>query len=67
MLVQLKTRAAVEKAAEIGAVDGVYFGLVDIAADIGLLGKPMDLTVWEPIMPAARELMMQGVPVGTLV
>ncbi|MGI9522063.1 MAG: HpcH/HpaI aldolase family protein [Hyphomicrobiaceae bacterium] len=70
VLVQLETKAAVAKAVEIGAVDGVdgvFFGPADIAADIGLLGKPMDPAVWELIMPAAKALMANGVPVGTLV
>lgn len=70
VLVQLETKAAVEKATEIGAVDGVdgvFFGPADIAADIGLLGKPMDSAVWDLIMPAAKALMANGVPVGTLV
>ncbi|MFY0614348.1 MAG: 4-hydroxy-2-oxo-heptane-1,7-dioate aldolase [Hyphomicrobiaceae bacterium] len=70
VLVQLETKAAVEKALDIGAVDGVdgvFFGPADIAADIGLLGKPMDSTVWDLIMPAAKALIANGVPVGTLV
>lgn len=70
VIVQLETRAAVEQAAAIAAVDGVsgvFFGPADIAADIGLLGRPMDPVVWDLIMPAAKQLMDQGMPVGTLV
>ncbi len=70
ILVQLETRDALGRAAEIGAVDGVhgvFFGPADIAADIGLLGKPLDPAVWDLIRPAARTLMDMGVPVGTLV
>ncbi|MEZ5739829.1 MAG: aldolase/citrate lyase family protein [Burkholderiaceae bacterium] len=70
ILVQLETRAAVGQAAQIAAVDGVsgvFFGPADIAADIGLLGKPMDPAVWDLILPAARSLMEAGMPVGTLV
>jgi len=70
ILVQLETRDALDRAAEIGAVDGVhgvFFGPADIAADIGLLGKPLDSAVWDLIRPAARTLMDMGVPVGTLV
>lgn len=70
VLLQVETIEAVNRATEIGAVDGVdgvFFGPADIAADIGLLGKPMDPQVWEAIWPAARELMDTGVPVGTLV
>lgn len=57
VLVQLETKVAVEKATEIGAVDGVegvFFGPADIAADIGLLGKSMDPAVWNLIMPATE-------------
>jgi 4-hydroxy-2-oxoheptanedioate aldolase len=70
VLMQLETRAALELAGEIGAVDGVdgvFFGPADIAADIGLLGKPLDDAVWDLIRPAAKTLMDMGVPVGTLV
>lgn len=70
ILVQLETRAAVGRAEEIGAVEGVsgvFFGPADIAADLGLLGKPTDPAVWELIMPAAKKLMARGIPVGTLV
>jgi 4-hydroxy-2-oxoheptanedioate aldolase len=70
VIVQVETLAAVEQSLEIGhvaGVDGVFFGPADIAADIGLLGKPMDPTVWEVIRPAAQKLIKSGVPVGTLV
>jgi len=70
VLLQLETLAAIEQANEIAAVEGVsgiFFGPADIAADMGLLGKPMDPAVWEVIRPAAKKLMDAGVPVGTLV
>lgn len=70
VLLQVETRAAVEQAVEIGSVDGVsgiFFGPADIAADIGKLGKPLDDAVWDLIRPAAKALMAQGIPVGTLV
>ncbi|MEZ8016140.1 MAG: HpcH/HpaI aldolase/citrate lyase family protein [Ascidiaceihabitans sp.] len=70
VILQLETQSAVAMAAEIGSQDGVsgvFFGPADIAADMGLLGKPMDNAVWDLIMPAARALMAKGVPVGTLV
>lgn len=70
VIVQLETRAAIERAEEIAAVDGVsgvFFGPADIAADIGLLGNAMDPAVWDLIRPVARKLMAKGVPVGTLV
>jgi 4-hydroxy-2-oxoheptanedioate aldolase len=70
IILQLETQSAVALAEDIGTLDGVsgvFFGPADIAADMGLLGKPMDDAVWDLIMPAARALMAKGVPVGTLV
>ena len=70
VILQLETAHAIAHAEEIAAVDGVsgvFFGPADIAADIGLLGKPLDPAVWDLIMPAAKKLMAAGVPVGTLV
>jgi 4-hydroxy-2-oxoheptanedioate aldolase len=70
VIVQAETRAAVEQALQIGqveGVDGVFFGPADIAADIGLLGRPTDPEVWDVIRPAARRLIEAGIPVGTLV
>ncbi|MEZ5650501.1 MAG: HpcH/HpaI aldolase/citrate lyase family protein [Burkholderiaceae bacterium] len=70
VLVQAETREAVARASELGAVDGVdgvFFGPADIAADIGLLGQPMNPAVWDLIKPAARALLDAGVAVGTLV
>jgi 4-hydroxy-2-oxoheptanedioate aldolase len=70
VLVQVETRAAIAQVLEIGRVegiDGVFFGPADIAADIGLLGKPSDPAVWDVIRPAARKLIEAGIPVGTLV
>ena len=70
VLIQVETRAAVTASADIGeldGVDGVFFGPADIAADMGLLGKPLDDLVWELIRPAARRLIEKGIPVGTLV
>jgi 4-hydroxy-2-oxoheptanedioate aldolase len=70
VIVQVETRAALERAPEIAAVDGVsgvFFGPADIGADLGLLGQPMAPEVWAAIRPVARALAEQGVPVGTLV
>jgi 4-hydroxy-2-oxoheptanedioate aldolase len=70
VILQLETAAAIAQAEDIAAVDGVsgiFFGPGDIAADLGLLGKPLDPDVWNLIMPAAKKLMAMGVPVGTLV
>jgi len=51
----------------VDGVSGIFFGPADIAADMGLLGKPKDDAVWDAIMPVARRLMDRGMPVGTLV
>jgi 4-hydroxy-2-oxoheptanedioate aldolase len=70
VIVQIETRAALEQADEIAAVpgiDGVFFGPADLAADIGLLGKPMAGEVWDLIKPVAARLIAAGMPVGTLV
>lgn len=70
IILQLETRAAIERATEIAAVDGVsgiFFGPADISADMGLLGQTMAPEVWDLIWSAANKLIAQGVPVGTLV
>ena len=70
VLLQIETRAALARAEEIAAVDGVtgvFFGPADIAADIGMLGQPTAREVWDLIRPVARRLIEMGVPVGTLV
>lgn len=70
VLLQLESRAALARAEEIAAVEGVsgiFFGPADIAADMGLLGQPLHADVWAEIMPVARRLMAKGVPLGTLV
>ena len=70
VILQLETVAAIEQAEAIADVDGVsglFFGPADIAADMGLLGKPMDPAVWALIKPAAKKLIANGMPVGTLV
>ena len=70
ILLQVETRAAVALASQIGAVegvDGIFFGPSDIAADMRLLGQPMHKDVWDFILPAAKRLIAEGVPVGTLV
>jgi 4-hydroxy-2-oxoheptanedioate aldolase len=70
VIIQLETRAAIEQAEEIAAIDGVsgiFFGPADIAADIGHIGQSLHPEVWELIWPAARKLISMGMPVGTLV
>lgn len=70
VLLQIESAAAIEKAEEIAAVDGVsgiFFGPGDIAADLGKVGHPLDEAVWDLIRPAAAKLIKKGMPVGTLV
>ncbi|MFT5812097.1 MAG: 4-hydroxy-2-oxoheptanedioate aldolase, partial [Rubritalea sp.] len=70
VIVQIETRVALERAEQIAVVDGVsavFFGPADIAADIGLLGKPGNSAVWDLIWPVAEKLIQQGIAVGTLV
>lgn len=70
VFVQIENRAALARAVEIAAVDGVagvFFGPADIGADMGILGKPLDARVWAEIMPVAKALIAKGVPVGTVV
>lgn len=70
VLLQIETRVALEQTEHIAAVDGVtgiFFGPADIAADIGLIGKPLDKAVWDLILPQAKKLISKGIPVGTLV
>ncbi|MEM6620485.1 MAG: aldolase/citrate lyase family protein [Pseudomonadota bacterium] len=70
IIAQVESRAAMDIAHDIGAVDGidgVFFGPADIAADMGMIGQPMAPEVWDAIRPVAKRLMDAGVPVGTLV
>lgn len=70
VILQLETAAALSRADDIAAVDGVsgiFFGPADIGADIGKLGNPMDAGIWDLVLPVAKRLIANGVPVGTLV
>lgn len=70
VILQIETIAAIERAQDIAAVDGVsgiFFGPADIAADMGLLGQPLHKDVWDVIKPVANALIAKGVPVGTLI
>ncbi len=70
VIVQIESKAALAVADDIAAVDGVdgvFFGPADIAADIGLIGQPLNAAVWDVIRPVAKRLIASGVPVGTLV
>lgn len=70
VLVQIETRDALSRTAEIAAVDGVdgiFFGPADIAADMGLLGQATHPDVWAAIGEAAKVVHAAGKPTGTLV
>ncbi len=70
VLVQIETRDALSRTAEITAVDGVdgvFFGPADIAADMGLLGQATHPDVWAAIGEAAKIVHAAGKPTGTLV
>jgi 4-hydroxy-2-oxoheptanedioate aldolase len=70
VLVQIETRAALDRAAEIAAVegvDGVFFGPADISADMGLIGKPTAPEVAEAIAAGAEAVAAAGKPAGILV
>lgn len=70
VLVQIETREALSRTAEITAVDGVdgvFFGPADIAADMGLLGQATHPDVWAAIGDAAKVVHAAGKPTGTLV
>ena len=70
VIVQIETRAALDQAEQIAAVDGVnavFFGPADIGADLGHLGNLKSDAVWEAIWPVASKLIAQDVPIGTLV
>ena len=70
VFVQIETRAAVDQAEEIAAVDGVsgiVFKPAELAADMGKVGKPMDPEVWALIKPAVGALSARGMAVGILV
>ncbi len=70
ILVQIETREALARTAEIASVDGVdgvFFGPADIAADMGLLGQAAHPDVWAAIGEAADVVRAVGKPAGTLV
>lgn len=69
VLVQIETRAALSRVAEIAAVDGVdgvFFGPADLSADMGLLGKPGHADVGAAMREGAADARRSGKPVGTL-
>ena len=70
VILQLETISALAHAEEISQLDGVsgiLFGPGDIAADMGLVGQPMNDAVWDKILPVADQLIANDIAVGTLV
>jgi 4-hydroxy-2-oxoheptanedioate aldolase len=69
VLVQIETRAALERVEEIAAVegvDGVFFGPADLSADLGYLGQPAHPDVLEIIHDGVRRVTAVGKPSGIL-
>lgn len=70
VLVQIETRAALDRIDEIAAVDGVdgvFFGPADLSADLGLLGKPAHPEVTAAITEGFAAVRRAGRPAGILV
>jgi len=69
VLVQIESRAGLEAAAEIAAVDGVdgvFVGPSDLAAALGHLGKPGERSVQEAIAQVFAAAKAAGKPTGIL-
>lgn len=69
VLVQIETRAALDRVEEIAAVDGVdgvFFGPADLSADLGYMGKPAHPDVLDIIHDGVRRVAACGKPTGIL-
>ena len=69
LIVQIETRAALDRLEEIAAVDGVdalFLGPGDLAASIGLIGRPDHPDVTALIEEALARACRAGKPVGVL-
>ncbi len=69
VIVQIESREALDRVAEIASVpgvDGVFFGPADIGASLGHLGDLDHPEVWDAIYKAADVLKDLGVPAGTM-
>ena len=69
VLVQIESRAGLERVAEIASVegiDGVFIGPADLAADMGKPGNPADPEVRGAIVDAINTIRAAGKPAGTL-
>jgi 4-hydroxy-2-oxoheptanedioate aldolase len=58
--------AHLERIAEVDGVDGVFFGPADLAASMGLLGKPADPAVQAAITQGIATVRSAGKAAGTL-
>ncbi len=70
VLVQIETRAALDRVEEIAGVDGVdgvFFGPADLSADMGLLGQPNHDDVAAAIKGGADRVRAVGKATGILV
>jgi 4-hydroxy-2-oxoheptanedioate aldolase len=70
VLVQIETRAALERIEEIAAVegvDGVFFGPADLSADMGLIGQLAHDDVTAAIAEGAAKVAAVGKPTGILI
>jgi 4-hydroxy-2-oxoheptanedioate aldolase len=70
VLVQIETRAALEKVDDIAAVDGVdgvFFGPADLSADLGVIGQPGHERVSDAIRNGAARARAAGKATGILV
>ena len=70
VLVQVESRAAIERAGEIAAVpgvDGVFFGPGDLSADLGLTGQPGHPDVAALMRQGHERVSAAGKPSGTLI
>ncbi|HLZ99398.1 MAG TPA: 4-hydroxy-2-oxoheptanedioate aldolase [Steroidobacteraceae bacterium] len=69
VVVQIESVKALQNLAAIAAVDGVdgvFFGPADLSASMGLLGRPMDLTVQSAIANGISTARKAGKAAGTL-
>jgi 4-hydroxy-2-oxoheptanedioate aldolase len=69
LLVQVETRAALNRIEEIAAVDGVdgvFIGPSDLSASFGQIGKPGHPDVQKALEEAVRRLTAAGKPAGIL-
>ncbi|TPL21074.1 4-hydroxy-2-oxoheptanedioate aldolase [Mesorhizobium sp. B2-4-9] len=69
LLVQLETRAGLDRLEDIAAVDGVdgvFVGPSDLAADMGYLGRPGEPEVQAAVESALKRIIATGKPAGIL-